>query len=775
MADRYRGSLRAEFAVVTNSAGAWIASPGWSPGSGTPGPLAGSIGRAHDGQPGRGIVMHDGRLYLTVTEPALFADEVLGTLTAGYRLDDNVARELALASRCEVTLLVEGRPSGSSLPPGAQQALLDMLDRDGDALGRLRDPADLRSLGQTSYISGTYPVTRDDSNGTAGRLVLLQDWAPTQAFIDQVQVRILQAGGTMFVLALAAGLVVSRRLTGPLREMAAVTRDVAAGRWDRRVPVDGQDETALLAAAFNDMTTSLSHWHAEAQSKTAELLDAYERFHAVAETAQDAIISTDNGGRIHFWNLSAGRTFGREAPDAAGRSILDLLDEPSREQYRDLTTRLRAGDTAPGIRELTALRSDGTTFPVEVSLATWQSGEERNFTAIVRDITARRQAEDALRLREQELRQAQKMEAVGRLAGGVAHDFNNLLTAIRGYAELLVYDLPEGDPKKEDAAEIVKAADSAGSLTRQLLAFSRKQILAPQIVSIETIVRGMQKMLTRLIGEDIALSVTSEGQLARVKADPGQIEQVILNLAVNARDAMPTGGELAIRLANVTEEGAARVLLEVRDTGMGMDAETISHIFEPFYTTKEAGAGTGLGLATVLGIVEQSGGTITVDSEPGRGTCFRILFPQAAAAPAVTASDVPRAEGGASETVLLVEDEASVRRFAHQVLTREGYHVLEAANGHDALDLAGRHDGPIHLLVTDVVMPGKGGRVVWEELAVARPELKVLFVSGYTEDAVVRHGIREMGLPYLQKPFSVTALADAVRSALTSRRSRLEH
>jgi len=392
----------------------------------------------------------------------------------------------------------------------------------------------------------------------------------------------------------------------------------------------------------------------------------------------------------------------------------------------------------------------------------------------------RKRAEEALRSSEERLRQAQKMEAVGRLAGGVAHDFNNLLTVITSYSALLLEDLGSDDPKRDDVDQIRKAAEGAAALTRQLLAFSRQQVLQPKALDLKATVAGTEKLLRRLIGEDIQLATVLARDLGVVKADPGQIEQIIINLAVNARDAMPTGGRLTIEAANVDMDEAyvrghapaspgGYVMLALSDTGIGMDEQTKARIFEPFFTTKEPGKGTGLGLATVYGIVKQSGGFIWVYSEPGHGTSFKFYLPRvdepAEAAAAATATAEPR---GGTETVLVVEDAASVRMVTRQVLERFGYTVLEAPNGETALRLAAKHHGPIHLLLTDVVMPGLSGRQLAGQLAELRPDMKVLYASGYADHAIVHHGILESGIAYLQKPFTPETLGRRVRQVLDS-------
>jgi len=429
-----------------------------------------------------------------------------------------------------------------------------------------------------------------------------------------------------------------------------------------------------------------------------------------------------------------------------------------------------------------AIAGEPTTFHVEwkggsytchVEPLRTAEGELQGAICMALDITDRKQLEE-------QLRQAQKMEAVGRLAGGIAHDFNNLLMVIQGYADLMTERLAEGDPLRRNAEQIQTASQRATSLTRQLLAFSRKQMLAPKVLSVQSVVAEMEKILRRLIGEDVQLETSSVPDLGLVKADRSQIEQVILNLAVNARDAMPEGGRLTIETANVDLDESfshssvmlspgPHVMLAVTDNGCGMDGETQAHIFEPFFTTKEKGKGTGLGLATVYGIVKQSGGYVWVYSEPGRGTSFKVYLPRVWDEQTTPGRD-RRIDGKAlpqgTETVLLVEDEKGVRELAREYLEMTGYTVIEAENGHTALELAALHSGPIHLLMTDVVMPGISGRELSERVKSIRPGIRVLFMSGYTDQAVVHHGILETDAVLLQKPFTVAALAAKLRDIL---------
>jgi two-component system cell cycle sensor histidine kinase/response regulator CckA len=425
-----------------------------------------------------------------------------------------------------------------------------------------------------------------------------------------------------------------------------------------------------------------------------------------------------------------------------------------------------------GSRELRWKRKDGRHIIVRLSGSAFRNerGETVCFEMIAEDVTERRTLEE-------QLRQSQKMEAVGRLAGGIAHDFNNLLTVIKGYSELMLDELDAADPLHHEVDEIKKAADRAASLTRQLLAFSRQQVLAPKVIDLNAVVHNMDKLLRRLLGEDIDLFTVLEPGLGCVKADPGQVEQVIMNLAVNARDAMPHGGKLTIETANVDlDEHYARdhasvkagtyVMIAVSDTGVGMTDKVKSRIFEPFFTTKEVGKGTGLGLSTVYGIIKQSGGYIWVYSEVGIGSTFKVYLPRVTAATDMPVVNTRQPARDGSETVLLVEDEDGVRALMRQVLHKHGYNVLEARHGGEALLMCERHQGKIDMLLTDVVLEQMSGRELAERLLKVRPEMKVLYVSGYADDAIVHHGVLTAGMAFLQKPFTTEALARKIRYVL---------
>jgi two-component system cell cycle sensor histidine kinase/response regulator CckA len=503
---------------------------------------------------------------------------------------------------------------------------------------------------------------------------------------------------------------------------------------------------------------------------------AEARFAGVLATTVEAIIAIDSEYRIVLFNQSAERIFGYSALEALGQP-LDILLPPEIakahrqhiQEYAETPTPARQMG-APG-EELNGRRKDGTLFPISASISKWQQHGEAFYTVILQDISHRKNL-------EAQLLQAQKMEAIGRLAGGIAHDFNNLLTAIIGYSNMLSFELGEQDSRQSDLQEIQKAADRAAVLTRQLLAFSRRQLLTPQVFDLNEVVSDMEKLLRRLIGEDIDLVTLLNPGLGHIRADPGQIEQVIMNLVINARDALPHGGKLTIETANVfLDEGyadhhiaiqpGAHVLLAVSDNGIGMSKETLSHIFEPFFTTKEPGKGTGLGLATVYGIVAQSGGVIQVYSEVGHGTTFEIYFQQVQDTARVVGAPPPaRALRDRAATILLAEDDDAVRHLGRRILEQRGYTVLEARHGLDALEIASQYPGPIDLLVTDVIMPEMNGNTLATRLSALRPALKVLYISGYTDLAVTRHGLIQDDSAFLHKPFTPGDFLRVIRERL---------
>jgi len=543
---------------------------------------------------------------------------------------------------------------------------------------------------------------------------------------------------------------------------------------------DGQEvpvELAVRRISFRGEPAVLAIARDIAARKRAEvaLIESERRFRELADLLPQTVFEADQAGRFTFANQHGLEAFGYRREELEGLGIAAVIAPEDHARVVEWLRSPRRSNS--GGTEYLMRRRDGTTFPVVAHAdRIVREGRVLGVRGVLVDISRIKQAAQALRESEERLQQSQKMEAVGRLAGGVAHDFNNILTSLIGYTEMLLGQLHADDPLYADLLEVRRAGERAASITSQLLAFSRKQLIAPRVIDLNEVVAGATRMLQRLIGEDIELSFQPAPELGRVKADPSQLEQVLVNLAVNARDAMPDGGRLQIETAEVQLDEAAcagrdgvtpgrYVRLSAIDGGRGISADILPHIFEPFFTTKE-GKGTGLGLSTVYGIVKQNGGFITVASEPGAGASFHVHLPRLQASAAAVPAPPVEAPRGGSETVLLVEDEEMVRRLTRRVLERFGYRVLSAAGAAEAVDVAREHAAPIHLLLTDIVLPKTNGRLLWEELRRARPELRVLFMSGYTDDVIAQHGVLEEGIPFLQKPFSIEALTRKVREAL---------
>ncbi len=532
--------------------------------------------------------------------------------------------------------------------------------------------------------------------------------------------------------------------------------------------------TMIRLALFVVLAMLICWMNAALRAAQEGLRRSEMNFRSLVTHAPYGICRCDSTGKLLDLNPALLSMLGySSATELLGTHLGELYADT--QHWFELADHLRAAEPFNGLI-VDWKRKDGTGTVVRVSGRTvFDGGEGKTFELFAEDVTERR----AL---EQQLQQSQKMEAVGRLAGGVAHDFNNLLMVISGYSEFLLDRLGPDPTMRAPAQEIASAAGRASSLTRQLLAFSRKQMLAPKILDLNDVVTENLKMLTRMIGEDIELVMTPATGLGAVRADAGQIEQVIMNLAVNARDAMPSGGKLTIETSNISlDEEYARfhaplkpgnyVMLAISDTGAGMDSETQSHIFEPFFTTKGP-KGTGLGLSTVYGIVKQSGGYIWAYSELGKGTTFKIYLPRVAeiaespAQVAAAQESVPIEPG--TETILVVEDEANLRYLARQFLEKQGYRVIEAADGAVAMQIAVAHEGVIHLLLTDVIMPGMNGRELAQRISEIRPNTKVLYMSGYTENVIGRNGTLDAGIRLLQKPFTLRDLQRRVREVLDS-------
>jgi PAS domain S-box-containing protein len=606
--------------------------------------------------------------------------------------------------------------------------------------------------------------------------------------LDARFTRFLEIDFLVLLASLAVAFLLSTRLqrviSGPIRELADTALSVSSREnYSIRARKRGEDEIGLLIHQFNSMLdriqegdTALQEAHNELENRVAERTSY---LNALIENSPLAIMVLDSGQKVQLCNPAFENLFQCVPQEEIGKPVSSLF--PNEKILPEASAASGAiSHEAPASVTTRRKRKDGSYVDVELHLVPLTvNGRVLGSLGIYQDVTERR-------VLERQLRMAQKMEAVGRLSGGIAHDFNNLLGVIIGYIQLIKRNLTPEERSHEYAEEIEKASQRAVSLTRQLLAFSRQQVLEPLILNLNTLVTEMEKMLPRLIGEDIHLNLMLDPAIGQVKADPGQIEQVVMNLAVNARDAMPDGGKLTIQTANVDLDLAfARehpgsvpgqyIMLAVTDTGTGMDPETQAQIFEPFYTTKGRDKGTGLGLATVYGVVKQSSGYIAVESEKGKGSLFKIYLPrseQPVAAPSKSAGAPLTIRG--TETILLVEDAEPLRKLAQMFLRDNGYQVLTAADGAEALETAAQHPGPIHLLLTDVVMPGINGRVLAERLAPRYPAMKVLYMSGYTDSFIAGHGVLEAGTHLLHKPFTGEVLVRKVRELLDASKEMRE-
>lgn len=546
-------------------------------------------------------------------------------------------------------------------------------------------------------------------------------------------------------------------------------------RAQRRMTEEMENQALQLQFQAHELTVTnrdLENATREMLRQTVEAERSETRLAGILGSATDAVVSFDDEGRIVYFNAAARRLFGLDEILIPGTRILTVVAarrvSPFEERMLSARRSAHTGAASPEVWDTLVVRPDGNEVPVEVSMAYTRMGKQGLFTAVLRDVTRQRQLEE-------EFRQAQKMEAVGRLAGGIAHDFNNLLTVIGASSDFLLHDLRDQSTSlSADVREIKAATNRAATLTRQLLAFSRRQLVQPQMLDLNAVVREMETMLRRLIGEDTLLTTEFTDNIGMVKLDRGQLEQIVVNLVVNARDAMPGGGTVRLCTGIETipsdEQGSSVVecvTLAVADSGIGMDEPTRTRIFEPFFTTKEQGKGTGLGLSTVYGIVKASGGDIVVESAVGAGTEFRLRFPRLdteVVKPPVESLPSDAIRG--YETVLVVEDEEPLRRLTRRILESRGYTVLDAANGQEAIQLLASAPSRVDLLLTDVVMPGMSGRELVERLLPVYPWLRVLFMSGYTEDMMLQHRVAELGITVVEKPFTRDDLALAVRNTL---------
>jgi PAS domain S-box-containing protein len=698
-----------------------------------------------------GILVLDSGPVFVDSHPVLTSDSqgpIAGTLLMGRWLDaDEVLR---LSEMTHMSVEAQRLDAGTLRPDF--QAAASRLSNDAPILTRTYDAGTLAAYEQLKDVYGKPAL-------------ILRILLPRMIY-QQGQASLLQ----FLLLLLAAGLafgamtlyLLERTVLSRVANLTeSITEIGASGDLSARLVATGKDEIGYLGESINGMLEDLERTQIQRHEDETRLGVMIEKMPVVLWTTDTDLRFTSSMG--------AGlKALGLRPNEVVGKSLFEYFrtEDP---EFPAIAAHRKA------------LEGESATFEIEwekrfleahVQPLHSNEGDTLGVIGVALDITDRQRLAD-------QLRQSQKMQAIGELAGGVAHDFNNLLMVVKGHAEMLLDRLPDSSPLRHSIEQMQGASERAAGLTRQLLAFSRKQVLQPVVLDLNGVVAGMIQMVSRVIGEDIELVFLPSLKLGLVKADPSQMEQVVLNLVVNARDAMPEGGKLTIETSNAVidrsyaakhpggMEPGAYVMLTVSDNGCGMDAKTQARIFEPFFTTKGQGKGTGLGLATVYGVVKQSGGFIWVYSEVGRGTTFKIHLPQVTSQVEKAATEkISSRPAAGTETILFVEDEESVRDLVRDYLTATGYHMLEAPDGVRALEVAAAHKGPIHMLITDVVMPRLSGREVATQIAAQRRDMKVLYISGYTDDSVFRHGVLEGGVAFLQKPFNLKTLAQKIREVL---------
>jgi hypothetical protein len=735
----------------------------------------------------------DGVITTNVDGSVTSMNAVAESLT-GWRREDAAGRLLDSVFR-----IVDER-TGQPLPTATARIL-----RQGIFDGQLNFAILVSKSGKERPIDGNIAPIRDDNSRVVGVVLIFRDISARRQSESRFQMAVQAAPNGMLmvrndgVITFAninaeqmfgydhdglVGLPAKELIPDRLRHEVSPYTESFPGSWPSRAAGHAREFYGLrrdgsefpVEIGLNPILTDDGDFILASVIDITERRQRFREFLlSVLANAVDAIITCDERGVILSFNQVAEKLFAYSSSEVVGHNVKLLIPEPYHSQLDRYLSNYRETGQARIVgagREMVGRRKDGATFPIDLGVSEFLLDGRRHFNSVVRDITDRKKLEE-------QLQQSQKIEAVGQLAGGIAHDFNNLLTVICGYGELLLMKLKPPDPNRELVSFIMEAGARATTLTNQLLAFSRKQVLELKVLDLNDLVRNVETIIQRLIGEDVQLSVILNPTIGCVRADPGQVEQVLINFAVNARDAMPQGGNLEIETgtAEFDEHYAQKhagckpgqyVRLSVTDTGCGMDPGIQSRIFEPFFTTKEVGKGTGLGLAMVYGIVKQSDGFIVVESEPGKGSSFNVYLPQVGlTAPEKVPSPSPVLPPAGAEKILLVEDAQAVRQLAERILISCGYSVLSASDGFEALDILSRDQGiPIDLLFCDVVMPLMSGRELAEQVVALKPGIKVLFTSGYTDDVVLRHGIIQSETAFLQKPYSTIQLTQKIREVL---------